>query len=96
MLGRPTPIFFTAANITAVPEGPGVYFLYRRGRLIHIGLATQNRTLRSELERHHRGEYGACTQAATAFDYELDAHPAALYRAYCAIHARLGSGSRFA
>lgn len=89
MLDRPIPLFFTAGNIAAVPDGPGVYFLYRRGRLIYIGLATQNRTLRSELARHHRGEHGPCTQAATGFDYEVDPQPLALYRNYCAIYSNV-------
>lgn len=80
---------FTAEGISAAPNAPGVYLLYHSGRLIYIGCAQT--AIRQELERHRRGVYGACTQGASAFDYEVTRRPAEAQRDYLLAHmARYG------
>jgi hypothetical protein len=77
---------FTDAAIEISPTSPGVYLLYRTGRLIYIGVAVNGSGIRQELESHLRGAHGTCTQAASAFLYELAADPIALYRQYLRAH----------
>jgi hypothetical protein len=77
---------FTDAAVEVSPTSPGVYLLYRNGRLIYIGLAVNGSGIRQELESHRRGAYGSRTQAASAFLYELSADPLALYRRYLREH----------
>lgn len=82
---------FTESAIEVSPAAPGVYLLYRDGRLVYIGLAVNGSHIRAELESHRRGAHGACTRAATAFVYELARDPRALYRRYLDAHrARYG------
>ena len=64
---------FTEACIAIAPTTRGVVQLYRDGRLIYAGKALSG--IRGELERHYRGEYGECTRAATAFDYQITPDP---------------------
>ena len=77
---------FDAQRIAETPAAPGVYLLYRQHRLIYIGHAPAGTTIRARLERHLRGEAGACTQAATEFDYETSAYADWLYRHYLAVY----------
>ena len=77
---------FTDAAVEVSPTSPGVYLLYRDGRLIYIGLAVNGAGIRQELQSHRRGAYGSCTQAASAFLYELSADPMALHRRYLREH----------
>lgn len=77
---------FTDAAVEIAPASPGVYLLYRSGRLVYIGVAVNGSGLRQELESHLRGAYGGCTQAATAFLYELTADPIGLHRQYLRAH----------
>lgn len=81
---------FTDECIAIAPNASGVYLLYRNGGLIYVGLAPGS--IRRELEAHRRGEYGACTQAATAFDYEVTSDPAALQRKYLRNHVARDGG----
>jgi hypothetical protein len=82
---------FADAAIEISPASPGVYLLYRSGRLIYIGLALNGSGIRQELESHRRGAYGSCTQAASAFLYELVSDPVAMHRQYLQAHrARYG------
>lgn len=82
---------FTDAAIDISPAAPGVYRLYRNGRLIYIGLAVSGAGIRRELESHRQGAYGSCTQGATAFLFEIAADPLATYRRYRDMHgARYG------
>lgn len=82
---------FTDAAIDISPTAPGVYRLYRNGRLIYIGLAVNGAGIRRELESHRQGACGCCTQGATAFLFEIAAHPLATYRRYLDMHrARYG------
>jgi hypothetical protein len=82
---------FTAAGVAMAPTQPGVYLLYRSGRLIYIGMAASGSGIRAALEAHRRGAYGRCTRSATAFDYELSADPPETLHAYLRAHmARYG------
>jgi len=82
---------FVDASIDASPTAPGVYFLYRDGRLIYIGLAVNGSGIREELANHRRGAYGERTRAATAFIYELARDPRTLHARYLSVHrARYG------
>jgi hypothetical protein len=71
---------FTEAAVDVSPAAPGVYFLYKNGQLIYIGAATNGSGVRNELESHRRGAHGACTQAATAFLFEVVGDPLAAYK----------------
>lgn len=65
------------------PAACGAYRLFDGCRVIYVGLAAGRITLRYELQRHLRGDYGARTQRASAFDYRLgrdDEDAALLYR----------------
>jgi len=73
---------FTDAAVEISPAAPGVYFLYRSGRLIYIGVAVNGSGIRQELMSHRRGAYGGCTRDASAFFYELASDPLAPYRRY--------------
>ena len=67
-----------AAAVAATPERPGVYFLYREGRLVYIGLAAPGTTVRRELRRLIEGDRPDI--AATAFDCLAAEDPVPLYR----------------
>lgn len=77
---------FTEAAIDLSPAAPGVYLLYRNGRLLYIGLAVHGSSIRDELASHRRGAHGARTREATAFIYQLVRDPRALHRRYLAAH----------
>jgi hypothetical protein len=77
---------FSAEHVALAPAGTGVYFLYRRGRVIYIGVAVHGATLRQELERHLEGLYGPGTQAASSFDYELTRDPVVAKHEYLRVH----------
>jgi hypothetical protein len=75
-------IAFNRANVESAPVSPGVYFLSRKHRVIFIGVAQGGTTIREELLRHLRGERGACTRAASEFEYDSSPNPRALYYFY--------------
>lgn len=77
---------FTDAAVDLSPTAPGVYLLYKNGRLIYIGIAVNGSGIRQELQGHLTGVHGACTSAATAFIYEPTAEPLRLHRHYLAEH----------
>jgi hypothetical protein len=77
---------FTDAAVDLSPTAPGVYLLYKDGRLIYIGAAVNGSGIRQELQGHLTGVHGACTSAATAFIYEPAADPLRLHRRYLAEH----------
>jgi len=77
---------FSAVGIELSPACAGVYLLYCTGRLNYIGLAVDGRGIRQELERHRRGDYGSCTQGASAFLYHVDPDPIALHRRFLRAH----------
>jgi hypothetical protein len=83
---------FTDAAIEVSPAAPGVYLLYRDGRLLYIGLAVNGCGIREELASHASGARGDCTRAATAFIYEVSHQPRALYHRYLALHRARDGG----
>jgi hypothetical protein len=83
-LGEHVPL--NAAGVALAPMLPGVYLLYRGHRLIYLGFAAPGYSIRQCLGEHLRGERGACTAAATEFDYESSGSPSQLYRHYMAIY----------
>lgn len=77
---------FEDNHIGLAPEETGVYFLYRHGRVIYIGVAVHGSGIRQELERHRQGTYGPATQVATSFDYELTRDPVVASGEYLRLH----------
>lgn len=60
---------FDRESVETVPASPGAYRLYKDARVVYVGMTASGTTLRSELRRHLRGDYGRATQTATEFDY---------------------------
>ena len=82
-----TPVTpFTAEHLAIAPVDTGVYFLYRGERLIYIGVAVHGSGIRQELHNHLRGSYGAPTQGATSFGYELTRDPVVAKHEYLRLH----------
>jgi hypothetical protein len=77
---------FHARAVARAPASPGVYLLYRRHRLIYIGLAAAGETIRDHLRSHLSGQRGSCTQSATEFNYEAAQDAVSLYRHYLAVN----------
>ena len=83
---------FTGPAIDLSPAAPGVYLLYRDGRLIYIGLAVNGASIRGELASHRDGARGGFTREATAFTYELVPDPRARHRRYLDLHRESHGG----
>jgi hypothetical protein len=73
------------ASIALAPLSPGAYRLWLEGRVLFVGMTSGARTLRSELIRHWRGDFGH-TQRASHFEClpaptadEAHAHYLSLY-----------------
>ena len=73
------------AEIALVPASHGAYRLWDAGRVLFVGMTSGTRTLRSELLRHWRGDFGH-TRNASHFEYlaattanEAHAHYLSLY-----------------
>ena len=73
------------AGIALVPACHGAYRLWDAGRVLFVGMTSGARTLRSELMRHCRGDFGH-TQRASHFEClaaasaeEAHAHYLSLY-----------------
>ena len=64
----------------------GVYRLYHGKDLLHIGMAAGAATLRSELARHARGDYGPGTQRADRVDWEVVPDDLYAYEAFVALY----------
>lgn len=69
-----------------VPACVGVYRLYYGKELLHVGMAAGAATLRSELARHARGEYGPLTQRADRVDWEVVPDDPHAYEAFVALY----------
>ena len=82
---------FTDAAVDISPTAPGVYMLYKEGRLIYIGLAVNGSGIRQELESHRRGAHGAPTRDATAFLFQITADPVGLHRRYVEAYRALSA-----
>jgi hypothetical protein len=83
---------FHARDVERAPASAGVYLLYRGYRLIYIGLAAGDATIRERLRHHLRGAGGPCTRSATEFDYEAAADAVQLYRHYLAVYLEATGG----
>jgi hypothetical protein len=81
---------FEAATIDTAPVRAGAYRLYRNARIIFVGMAAGRDTLRSELQRHLRGDFGRHTQSATEFDYREAEDRRAARRAYLDFYVTSG------
>lgn len=68
------------------PACVGVYRLYYGKELLHIGMAAGAATLRSEIARHARGEYGPLTQRADRVDWEVVPDDPHAYEAFVALY----------
>src|SRR5215212_8973941 len=55
-------------GIALAPASPGAYRLWHAGRVLFVGMTNGGRTVRSELMRHRRGDFGSHTQGASHFD----------------------------
>lgn len=84
---------FISRHVDLAPPSPGVYLLYRNGRLIYIGLAAAGANIRERLRHHLRGDGGRCTRSATEFDYESSDEPILLYRHYVAVYLGTSAGA---
>lgn len=81
---------FDATSILRVPAAPGAYRLYRNARIVYVGMAAGGATLRSELRRHFRGDFGPATRSATEFEYCEAADAFAAYQAYLELYVSSG------
>jgi len=79
------------ADIALAPASPGAYRLWDRDRVLFVGLTTGSRTLRSELMRHWRGDFGH-TQRASHFECRVAATAGEAHEQYLALY--LSSGLR--
>jgi hypothetical protein len=83
---------FDAAGIALVPAAPGAYRLWGAGGVLFVGVTRGVQTLRSELRRHWRGDFGPSTQAASHFDCLVGDTPAEIHQLYLSLY--LSSGLR--
>ena len=70
-----------------LPLCAGVYRLYAGTQLLQVGMAGGAATLRSEIECHARGEYGARTQSADRVEWEVAPDALFAYRRFLALYA---------
>src|SRR5688572_15509989 len=89
-LHAPAP--FVSRHVDEAPASPGVFLLYRRGRLVYIGLAGPGGSIRERLREHLLGQGGSCTRSATEFDFEASPYPVSLYRQYFAVYLSTSAG----
>jgi excinuclease UvrABC nuclease subunit len=81
---------FEMKSVTDAPRTPGAYRLYRHAKVIYVGMAAEGATLRSELRRHLRGDFGPQTQSATGFDYCKADSQASAYDIYLKLFISAG------
>lgn len=81
---------FIETRIAEAPTAQGAYRLYKDTRVIYVGMAAGGATLRSELNRHARGHFGALSQAATHFDYRVADDAQEAYRVYLDLYLSSG------
>lgn len=62
---------FTVEGIAAAPSSSGIYVLFRRDRILMIGMSPD---VRAALDRHRSGAGGARTRSAT--DFRVESLPA--------------------
>lgn len=78
------------AGIALVPACHGAYRLWDAGRVLFVGMTLGARTLRSELMRHRRGDYGTRTQRASHFECLPAASVAEAHSLYLALYSSSG------
>lgn len=81
---------FDSENVSGAPLAPGAYRLYKDARVVFVGLTSPGATLRSELRRHLRGDFGPATQEATEFDYRAAGSRRDAYEAYLELYLSSG------
>ena len=79
------------AGIALAPVSHGAYRLWDRERVLFVGMTSGTRTLRSELMRHWRGDFGH-TQRASHFDWLAAATTGEAHEHYLSLY--LSSGLR--
>jgi hypothetical protein len=79
------------AGIASAPVTLGAYRLWHDGRVLFVGMTTGARTLRSELMRHWRGDFGH-TQKASHFECLTAATADEAHELYLSLY--LSSGLR--
>jgi hypothetical protein len=83
---------FTRLGIAKAPAEQGVFCLWEGDEVIYIGRATGNATIKSCLDNHYAGDYGACTQGATQYTWEASLYPASrqaeLLEEFTSVHRR--------
>jgi hypothetical protein len=78
------------ASIALVPAAHGAYRLWRGARVLFVGVTWGAQTLRSELRRHWRGDYGSLTQSASHFEYLAAPNVAQAHQLYVALQSTSG------
>ena len=86
------PLAFREEQVALAPDETGVYFLYRRERLIYIGVAVQASGIRQEVQRHLEGRYGPGTVASTSFDFEACRDPVVARSEYLRAYRQRNGG----
>jgi hypothetical protein len=61
----------TPAALDRSPDEHGAYALYEGDRLLYVGSARGEGTIRSHLRRHKGGDFGQCTQRASHYRREV-------------------------
>ena len=79
------------AGIALAPVSPGAYRLWDRERVVFVGVTSGARTLRTELMRHWRGDFGP-TQRASHFECLAAATAGEAHEHYLSLY--LSSGLR--
>ena len=77
------------AAIAALPACHGAYRLWDRERVLFVGMTSGARTLRSELMRHCRGDFGN-TQRASHFECLVAATADEAHQHYLALYVSSG------
>jgi hypothetical protein len=80
---------FDPTGIALVPASHGAYCLWWEGRALFVGMTSGARTLRSELMRHLRGDFGH-TQRASHFECVTAATTDEAHAHYLALYLRSG------
>ena len=78
------------AGIALAPASHGAYRLWDEGRVLFVGMTLGARTLRSELMRHRRGDYGERTQRASRFECLPAATSAEAHALYLSLYISSG------
>lgn len=78
------------AGIALAPASHGAYRLWDADRILFVGMTLGARTLRSELMRHRRGDYGSRTQRASHFECLPAASVAEAHSLYLSLYSSSG------